>query len=191
MPRVISGSARGRKLFTVKGDNTRPTADRVKETLFNVLSFDISGCSFLDLYCGTGAIGVEALSRGASFAVFVDNNNEAIAVTRRNLEAAKFEVGKREFGAKARLVLEDVGSGIKRLASEGWRFDTIFLDPPYAVEIALAIELCLCYNLLNDHGLIVAEVAASSPAPEFEGLSLHKIKPFNTAKLLFYRFTEN
>ena len=121
--RVIAGTARSLPLKAAEGDNTRPTTDRIKETLFNMLQSDIAGCRFLDLYAGSGAIGIEALSRGAKEAVLVENARAAIAVIKDNLTFTKLD-------SKAVVMEQDVLSAINRLAGKGV-FDIVFMDPPY------------------------------------------------------------
>lgn len=121
--RVIAGSARRIPLKTVEGMSTRPTTDRIKETLFNMLQYDLADCCFLDLFAGSGAIGIEALSRGADTAVFVEQNEQALACIRDNLKATKLE-------DRAVVMHCDALSALGRLEGK-YRFDYIFMDPPY------------------------------------------------------------
>ena len=119
--RVIAGSARRLLLKTIEGMDTRPTTDRIKETLFNMLNTQIPGCTFLDLFSGSGAIGIEALSRGAKQAFFVESNPEAVSCIRENLSRTHLEEGA--------LVLNcDVIAGLKKLEGRNTRFDIIFMD---------------------------------------------------------------
>ena len=127
--RVIAGSAKGRRLFAPKGTETRPTSDRVKESLFNILGERVIGGAVLDLYAGSGALGIEALSRGAARAVFVDAEKAAIETIRRNVEGAGFSDRATIRRASAKTALRD-------LTADGERFDLIFLDPPYRIEAA-------------------------------------------------------
>lgn len=120
--RVISGTARGHKLTAPGGKNTRPTGDRMKEDLFNILAPEVGGAYFLDLYCGSGAIGIEALSRGADSAVFVDESEDAIAVTKENL-------AKTRLSDRAEVLLMSDKTAQEKLADRV--FDIIFMDPPY------------------------------------------------------------
>ena len=122
--RVIAGSARRLLLNTVEGMDTRPTTDRIKETLFNMIHNDLYGSTFLDLFAGSGAIGIEALSRGAKEAIFVDSGNRQIACIRDNLKTTKLE-------DRARVIDSDVFSVLKKLEQTGCPFDFIFMDPPY------------------------------------------------------------
>ncbi len=122
--RVIAGSARRLTLKTVEGMDTRPTTDRIKETLFNMLQNDLYGCSFLDLFAGSGAIGIEALSRGGKRAVFIDSGTRQAACIRENLE-------KTRLAERAQVLVCDVVTGLKRLENGSESFDFIFMDPPY------------------------------------------------------------
>ena len=120
--RVISGSARGKQLTPVPGKDTRPTTDRVKESVFNILQMMVPGSEMLDLFAGTGQMGIEALSRGASHAVFCDAAPKALSVIRKNIAAARVE-------DRAEVIGADFVSALRRL--QGRQFDVIFLDPPY------------------------------------------------------------
>ncbi len=121
--RVIAGSARRLNLKTVPGMDTRPTTDRIKETLFNMLQDEVPGSRFLDLFAGSGAIGIEALSRGASEAVFVERDRRACQCIRDNLQFTRL-------ADRGRLIAADVFSAVDRLDGQG-KFDLIFMDPPY------------------------------------------------------------
>ena len=122
--RVIAGSARRLILKTAEGMETRPTTDRIKETLFNMLQNRLYGCTFLDLFAGSGAIGIEALSRGAKRAVFIDSGRRPVACIRGNLKTTRLE-------DRAQVLACEVSAGLKRLSEEGAAFDFIFMDPPY------------------------------------------------------------
>ena len=147
--RVISGKAKGRRLKTLKGTTTRPTTDRVKENLFNIIAPRLPEARFLDLFAGSGAIGIEALSRGAVEVVFVEKNRQASAVIRENLALTRLD---------GDVLTMDVSQAIERLGKKGHSFDLIFLDPPYDqgfVEITVA-QIAQS-KLLADNGLLVAE----------------------------------
>jgi 16S rRNA (guanine966-N2)-methyltransferase len=158
--RVITGIAKGRRLESVKGLRTRPTADRVKESLFSILGDRVSNAPFLDLFAGSGAIGIEALSRGAPKAVFVDNAKAAVQVIRRNLQ----RVGLASF---AEIYNIDVKRAIAILAKRELEFGCIFMDPPYAqgkvVETLIAVGKS---GLIGTDTLIVAEHCRSESVPE-------------------------
>ena len=156
--RVITGSARGRRLKELEGMETRPTTDRVKEGLFNVLQFDIEGRKVLDLFAGTGQLGIECLSRGAASAVFVDRRPDAAALTRENLKLCGLT-------DRSRVV---AGDSMEFLKAAREKYDLIFLDPPYeAGLLEPAVAHLTAFDILNPHGIIVAEHPAdrSLPAP--------------------------
>ena len=121
--RIIAGTARSLPLRTVEGLDTRPTTDRIKETLFNMLQNDIPGCYFLDLFAGSGQIGLEAVSRGARYAVFVENNKKAAACIEDNIHFTKFD-------KETKLYQSDVMSALRSMEGK-YQFDLIFMDPPY------------------------------------------------------------
>ena len=140
--RVIAGTARHLKLKTMEGMNTRPTTDRIKETLFNMLSFHVEGSRFLDLFAGSGAIGIEALSRGAGEAVFVENNRRAAGCVRDNLVHTHLQ-------DRAVFLEKDVMDALRSLDREGGVFQFIFMDPPYGRLLEKQVLLflnrsCLC-----------------------------------------------
>ena len=152
--RVIAGSRRSIRLTTVKGDKVRPTTDRIKETLFNILQPDIPGASFLDLFSGSGAIGIEALSRGAKEAVLVEQDRDALACIRANVKVTRFE-------AEAQVKAGDVLSVLRTLQHAP--FDLIFMDPPYGMaweEKVLAILSEASY--VDEYTKIVVEGLADT-----------------------------
>lgn len=146
--RVITGSARGRRLKELEGMETRPTTDRVKEGMFSILQFEIEGRRVLDLFAGTGQLGIEALSRGAESAVFVDRRADAVKLIRENLSTT---------GLTDRAQIAAVDS-LEYLKTRQERFDLIFLDPPYeAGLLEPALEAIRRFDILSTHGIIVAE----------------------------------
>ena len=126
--RVIAGTARRLQLKTIKGQDTRPTTDRIKETLFNILHPYLGGCIFLDLFSGSGGIGIEALSRGAKQAFFVESNKQAAACIQENLIHTKLD-------KQGQVMGQDVLTAIRLLASRGVVCDYIYMDPPYHSEL--------------------------------------------------------
>ncbi len=149
--RVISGLARGHRLRAPKGTDTRPTADRVKESLFNVLGSRVPGARVLDLFAGTGSLGIEALSRGAESAIFVDSGAESNHCINKNLEAT----GLKHLG---RLFKNQVHSALGHFSAEGLRFDLIFVDPPYGKGLAgKTLGDLVRWGLLEVDGLIAVE----------------------------------
>ncbi len=179
--RVIAGTAKSIKLDTLEGNNTRPTSDRTKETLFNMIQLDVLDCVFLDLFCGSGAIGIEALSRGARQAFFIDNNKDAILFTKKNLNKTKLE-------DKAKVLKSEALSSIKRLEVYGNRFDIIFMDPPYnkslEEEVILAIEGS---SLIHDGTTIIVEAMLETDFEYLKDTSLrvYKEKKYKTSKHVF------
>ena len=146
--RVISGKARGVNLKTPAGTATRPPADRVKEAVFSIIQFDLPGATVLDLFGGTGQLGIEALSRGAKNAVFVDERDDACRLIRENLKRTKLE-------GEGRIIRSDYSAFLK---STSQKFDIIFLDPPYAeVFLENSLNLITQIDILQSGGIIVTE----------------------------------
>lgn len=148
--RIVGGAARGRKLRVPRGLRVRPTADRVRETIFNILGQRFDGERVLDLYAGSGAFGLEALSRGAGEAVLVDADREAIAACRENASALGYD-------ARVEIVRSDALAALERFAAAGRRFDLVFLDPPYAAGPKEALVHLDRLHLLAPGGCVVAE----------------------------------
>ena len=151
--RVIAGTAKRLQLKTVKGMDTRPTTDRIKETIFNILQNDIIDCSFLDLFSGSGAIGIEALSRGANNVVFVENSKEAVVCIKENLRFTKL--------ADSGIVMESsVLTAISMLESENRQFDIVFMDPPYNNNIEKEVlDRLKSSDIIHKDTIIVVEAA--------------------------------
>lgn len=177
--RVISGSARGANLKTIEGNDTRPTTDKVKGAIFNILANEIYGTKVLDLYAGSGALGIEALSRGADLAVFAEKSAPAADIIRKNLEHTKLI-------DKAKILKNDVFSVIKTLPE---KFDLIFLDPPYAAELAEAtIKAIDEAKILADGGIIIAETGDGQLVPEMVGeLQLCDKRKYGRVNINFYK----
>lgn len=149
--RIISGTMRGTKLFTLEGLNTRPTLDRVKEALFSKINYDLADAIVLDLFSGSGALALESLSRGAKIAVMCDNSKEAIRVIKQNIEKTRTE-------DKTILLNCDYKRALERVKNEKMKFDIIFLDPPYRTNFAEdAAKLIIENELLNENGMIILE----------------------------------
>ena len=177
--RVITGKARGIQLKTPEGQLTRPTSDRVKEALFSIINFDIPNARVLDLFGGTGQLGIEALSRGAKSAVFVDQREDACRLIRENLRRTKLE-------SDAKVVRGDYLDYLKRCREQ---FDIIFLDPPYAeVFLENALKCITEIDILQSGGIIVAERPLDKELPwEFEGYSRSKDYKYGRVLLTIYR----
>lgn len=144
--RVITGSARGRRLETLEGEDVRPTTDRIKEAVFSIIQFETEGRVFLDLFSGSGQMGIEALSRGAKEAYFVDSSKKSVETTKRNLKTTKLE-------NDAKVFQMDFHSF---LSMNSRRFDIAFLDPPYKTGM-LQDALNLVHGHMNETGVIIAE----------------------------------
>jgi len=177
--RVITGKARGVSLKTPEGLQTRPTADRVKEALFSIIQFDIPGVRVLDLFGGTGQLGIEALSRGAQSAVFVDSGDKACALIRENLRRTKLE-------QDARVVRADY---MQFLCTCREQFGIIFLDPPYAeVFLENALKKITEIDILRTGGIIVAERPVGKDLPwNFPGYTRSKDYQYGKTLLTLYR----
>ena len=175
--RVITGKARGVQLKTPEGLLTRPTADRVKEALFNIINFDIPDAKVLDLFGGTGQLGIEALSRGASQAVFVDTREEACWLIRENLKRTKLA---------GTVVRSDYMEYLNRCREQ---FSIIFLDPPYAEEyLENALNRITEIDILQTDGIIVAERPVGKELPwEFDGYQRSKDYKYGKTLLTIYR----
>ena len=180
--RVISGKARGVQLKTPDGMTTRPTADRVKEALFSIIQFEIPSARVLDLFGGTGQLGIEALSRGAKSAVFVDAGEPACRLIRENLRKTKLE-------ADATVIRSDYLAYLKRCKE---KFDIIFLDPPYAeVFLENALNCIAEIDILQSGGIIIAERPVGKEIPfELDGFSRSKDYKYGTVLLTVYRKNE-
>lgn len=149
--RVIAGKYRGRALKGPKHEGVRPTADRIKEAMFNILGARIQGAAFLDLFAGTGGIGIEALSRGASSVVFADRNLSSVKLIHQNVKILHLD-------EKVRVLHLSFERAADLLAKENFQFDLIFLDPPFEDGILIkAIEKILDWNLIRNEGIIIAE----------------------------------
>jgi len=156
--RVITGSARGRRLKELQGMDTRPTTDKVKEGLFSIIQFDIEGRRVLDLFAGTGQLGIEALSRGAAEAVFVEKRLDAVRLVKENLALCQLQ-------DQAKV---HAGDSLAYLRS-GEKFDLIFLDPPYGSDLLdQALNMIAAFDICRAHGIIVAESAADKVLPPLE-----------------------
>ena len=177
--RVIAGSRRSLRLTTVKGDEVRPTTDRIKETLFNILQPDLPGCLFLDLFSGSGAIGIEALSRGAREAVLVEQDREALACIRTNLKTTRFE-------EEALVKAGDVCSVLQTMQHAP--FDLIFMDPPYDRQLEEKVLGILSNaSYVDEYTKIVVEASAQTDFSYAEamGFTVYREKCYGSNKHVF------
>ena len=177
--RVISGKARGVQLKTPDGMLTRPTADRVKEACFSIIQFDLPGARVLDLFGGTGQLGIEALSRGAKSAVFVDQREDACKLIRENLRRTKME-------SDGKVVRSDYLDYLRRTKET---FDIIFLDPPYAeVFLENALNCITEIDILHSGGIIVTERPVEKELPfEFDGFTRSRDYKYGKTVITLYR----
>ena len=176
--RVIAGSARGRRLLAPRGAKTRPTADRVKENLFNILQPYTQGARFLDLFGGSGAIGIEALSRGAREAVFVERDPDTASVIRDNLKHTNLS-------ESAVIMTMTAERAIRKLRESV--FDIIFMDPPYAGGLlSETFTLLERTPLLNGEGFLAAELPARAENPVSETYEMFRTKIYGNVKLVLY-----
>ena len=180
--RVITGKARGVQLKTPDGMVTRPTTDRVKEALFSIIHFEIPGSKVLDLFGGTGQLGIEAISRGAKRAVFVDAQENACKLIRENLKRTKLE-------AEGQVVRSDYLQYLDRCKE---KFDIILLDPPYAeVFLENALKRITEIDILESNGIIVTERPLGKELPwDFEGFTRSKDYKYGNILLTIYRKAE-
>ena len=180
--RVISGKAGGLRLNSLKGLATRPTADRIKESLFNIINPFISNAEVLDLFAGTGALGIEALSRGAKAATFIDKCRDSIALIKSNLE----HTGLSQI---SEVYLLDYETAIKKLSGLGKRYNIVFIDPPYSKGMELkAVELLLQCGLAATDCMLIIETEQKLSLPEklFGATRVDK-REYGRTAISFYR----
>ncbi|HZI15877.1 MAG TPA: 16S rRNA (guanine(966)-N(2))-methyltransferase RsmD [Myxococcus sp.] len=182
--RIVAGTAKGRALAGPKptSKHIRPTADRVRETLFNVLGQFLDGQAVLDLYAGTGALGLEALSRGAGRAVLVDQDREALGLCRQNTDFLGF-------GTQVEILSQPVDRALTALGRKGERFELVFADPPYAARVVeTVLEGVTGAGLLTPGAMVVVEHDKREPAPEAHaGLTREDQRRFGDTLVSFYR----
>lgn len=178
--RIIAGEFKGRLLKTPKRNATRPTQSVVREALFNICQEEVVGARFLDLYAGSGAVGFEALSRGAAHVVFVEKSSPALQCLRGNAAALQVE-------RKVEILAADVPQAIKRLSGQP-SFELIYLDPPYSEDPTPAVEKLLLFGLLTPLGHLFLET--QNAALDFSGLSLLKSRRFGTTLLHQYQLLD-
>lgn len=180
--RVIAGKARRLALKTVSGPDTRPTTDRIKETLFNMIQDELYGVRFLDLFAGSGAIGIEALSRGAGEAVFVEKNPAAVKCIRDNLKFTRLE-------ADASVMQADVFTALRRLEGKG-SFDIVFMDPPYGLSLERRVlEMLVHSEIIDQRTLLIVEASLETDFSYLEptGYRALRRKEYKTNVHMFLR----
>lgn len=176
--RVITGTARGRKLITLEGDDVRPTTDRVKEAMFSIIQFELEGRRVLDMFAGSGQLGIEALSRGAGSALFVDADSRAVEIIKKNLASC---------GLKEKAVVVNSDS-FAAIVSGG--FDIALLDPPYGKGI-LQRAVTAVADKMNPGGVIICESPYGEELPEKSGtFSKYRTYKYGKTELTVYRESE-
>ena len=176
--RITGGIGRGRKLKVPAGSKVRPTSDKVKQALFNILGERISGSVFLDLFAGAGGIGIEAQSRGAGHVVFVDGSRESLSVIKQNIEVL-------ELRDLAQIIAAKAESFLKRPSGP---YDIIFLDPPYKMELAPLLSQIAQAGVLKPGGIVVAEHFKKQPSPVQAGeLEIYREAVYGDTVLAFYK----
>lgn len=173
--RVITGSARGRRLKTPENYDIRPTTDNVKESIFNIIQFDIEGRKVLDLFAGTGQLGIECLSRGAQSVTFVDNSKDAVAIVKDNLKNG---------GLSAPVIQMDAPSFLRGCG----KFDLIFIDPPYDSDLyEEVLEIINSIDILSDGGIIICEARRDRQLPDMTE-PYKKLKEYNYGKVKLCKY---
>lgn len=175
---MISGTAGGRKLYAPKSHNIRPALDKVKGAVFNIL-FDVEGMRVLDLFAGTGAIGIEALSRGASHATFVDMSKEAITIIKKNIELCGFT-------ERSRIFPRPVNVALEYFMKQGEKFDLVFVDPPYLKALVRpTLEMIAGADILKHGGRIIVEHHPKEPVNHVSGLTLTGTRKYGQTLVSF------
>lgn len=176
--RVIAGTAKGRKLYAPKTHNIRPALDKIKGAIFNIL-FNVEGLTALDLFAGTGAIGIEALSRGAASATFVDMSNEALTIIRKNIELCGFS-------ERAKIFPKPVPVALEYFAKHRQKFDLVFVDPPYLKNLVQpTLEMIASTKILAENGKIIVEHQPKETISEISGLILTETRKYGQTLISF------
>jgi 16S rRNA (guanine966-N2)-methyltransferase len=180
--RIIAGEFKGRRLITPRGRTTRPTADQVRTALMDALQPWLADAHFLDLFAGAGGVGLEALSRGAVQATFVERDAEALRALETNIRTLGLQT-------RTRLLRQGVASALDRLGREGARYGLAFLDPPYdhAGAVQTALALLTRGSLLEPGGLVIVQHPSKDPPNPMEGLAITRSRKFGETTLTFFR----
>ena len=178
--KIISGTLKGRNIEGYNIEGTRPTMDRVKESLFGMIQDYIKDSTVLDLFAGSGNLGVEAISNGAKIAYFIDNNHEVIKVLNKNIANLDIQ-------SKSRVILSDWKKALNTFATQNIKFDLIFIDPPYAYDVYEKIlNKVSTLNLLSDNGLIIMEHSNLHLPTTYENLTLYKERNYGNKSINIY-----
>lgn len=190
MMRIITGKAKGKKLFTLEGDATRPTSERIKGAIFSAIQFDIEGRRVLDLFAGSGQMGLEALSRGAAHATFIDSSRDAMEIVKKNAVATNlFD--------ESKFIVSDGANYLRKCAGRD-KYDLVFIDPPYAMNLCKkTVEALLRYEALSDGAIVVIESGEEEidlgtlPYSNFEVIKATSYGKKTAVNILLYRKTNN
>ena len=175
--RVITGQARGRRLISPEGYDVRPTTDKVKESIFNIIQFQLADAVVLDLFAGSGQLGIEALSRGAAEAVFVDSSRKSLDVVKKNIELCRFQSSAKTF----------LGDAAAFLRATTEKFDIVFLDPPYHKNLCVT-ALELLSDAVSDDAIVICETQNDEELPEAIGrFTADRVYSYSAIKLTVYR----
>lgn len=179
--RVISGTLKGRMIKGYNIEGTRPTMDRVKESIFGSIQNYVKDSVVLDLFAGSGNLGIEAISNGGKYCYFIDNNKEVIKVLKDNINTFKIE-------DKCSIELNDYKKALDNFKSNNIKFDIIFIDPPYKYKIIDdLIKIILKYNLLNNNGILVLEFQLDNISDDYSGLELLKRKKYSDKYVYIFK----
>ena len=181
--RIIGGTRRGTKLFSLEGLDTRPSLDRVKESLFNIINFDLEDSIILDLFSGSGALALESLSRGAKKAYLCDNNIKEIEIIKKNVQKTRFE-------NEAIVINKSFEKALDFLKADNIRFDIVFLDPPYSTDYAtIATKYIIDNDMLKDGGFIIIETDEDERIKNnlIQDVEIYDNRKYGRVKLLFLR----
>lgn len=178
--RIITGKARGMNLFSPKNYDVRPTADRVKESVFNILGSRVVGAKVLDVFAGTGNLGLEAWSRGAAFVTFIDKNRESLKLVERNVEKCKAV-------ADCHILQGDSAGIVAKLYGTGQKFDLVFADPPYNKGLLnILLDTFVKFDILTDNALIIAEHSAGELLTDMPGyFTIKREEKYGLTKIAF------
>lgn len=181
--RIIGGTRRGTKLFSLEGSNTRPSLDRVKESLFSIINFDLEDSIVLDLFSGSGALALESLSRGATKAYLCDNNFKAIEIIKKNIQKTRFE-------NETVVINKSYDKALDYFKANAIKFDIVFLDPPYDSDYAIRSANFIMENhVLSDNGFIVIETDEDKNLEDNlnDNIDIYDIRKYGRVKLLFLK----
>ena len=179
--KVTGGTGKGRKLKVPPGSRVRPTSDKVKQALFNILGEKVKGAAFLDLYAGTGGVGIEALSRGAGRVVFIDDANDSLRAIKKNVEQTGF-------GERAQVMPHRAETFLRKTSEQ---FDIVFLDPPYSLQLEIPLVLVSEAEILNPDAIVVGEHFKKQASPKQAGrLVLYRETHYGDTVLAFYKLDE-